>query len=137
MRFRLTVIFGTRKFYFKAIRSHKVQIEISCEILLNVSLSSLKARFKLWYVVTENVILKGFPVIRISCEILINVSLSSRNARFRLTIMFGTQKCYFLTIRSHKVEIHIWYEILLNISLSSWNARFGLTMISGTRKFYF
>ena len=38
---------ATRKCYFEAIRSHKVETDISCEMLLNVSLSSLNARFGL------------------------------------------------------------------------------------------
>ena len=42
-----TMICGTRKCYFEAIRSHKVEIDILFEILLNVSLSSWNARFRL------------------------------------------------------------------------------------------
>ena len=46
-RISLGTICSFRKRYFEAIRSHKVVIEISYEIFLNLSLSSRKACFRL------------------------------------------------------------------------------------------
>ena len=78
----MTMIFATRKCYFEAIRSDKVEIDITCEILLNVSISSWNARFKLSMRCATRK--SYFEAIRsqkveidILCDILLNMSLSS------------------------------------------------------------
>ena len=93
---------------FEAIRSHnKVEIGISSEILLNVSLSSWNARFGLTMICatreTDFAAIRSDKVeIDISFEILLNVLLSSWNARFGLTLIGSARKRYFEAIRSDK-----------------------------------
>ena len=91
------LILATRKSYFEAIRSQKVEIDISCEILLNVSLSTWNGRLGLTMIcTTRNCYLeaiRGHNVeIEISCEILLNLSLSRKTARFGITIICDNRK---------------------------------------------
>ena len=103
-RFSVPTICTYRKCYFDAIPSHKVEIDISCEILLNVSLSSRNAHFSLPMNCTlRNCYFEAIPShkveIDISCEILLNVSLSSENACFRLLMICTRGKCYLQRFR--------------------------------------
>ena len=86
------------------------EIENSCEISLNMSLSSLNACFRLLIICTRgkcyfSAIPSDNVEIDISCEIFLNKSLSSQNARFRLLMICTRVNCYFDAIPSHKVEI--------------------------------
>ena len=81
------MIFVTWEYCLEAIPSHKVKFDISCEILLNMSLSSRNARFRLTIIsATRKYYFEAIGSrkveIDISCEILLNVSLSSSKRKF-------------------------------------------------------
>ena len=76
------MIYATRKCYLEAIRSHKVEIDVSYEILLNASVWSRNARFRLTMIFSTRKCyfeaIRSLKVeIDISCEIFLNVLLSS------------------------------------------------------------
>ena len=120
------------KMLFWRFRGHEGEIDISCEIFLNMSLWSRNARFRLTIIFAPRIsyfeaLGSDNVEIHIRSEILLNMSLSSLNGRFGQTMRCSTRESYFEAIRSHKVEIVSYCKIFLYVSLSSWNARFGLT----------
>ena len=89
-----------------------MEMEISCEILLNVSLSSRNLCFGLPTICTyQNCYFEAIPShkveIDISCKILLNVSLSNRNARYSLATICTYQRCYFEAIPTQGGDRHV------------------------------
>ena len=155
-RFNLPAISSYGNCYFKAIPSNKVEIDISCEILLNLSLSRSTfhvrfysvCRFRaetrglvyLRCVVTETVILKRFRIIR---------SRTTFPVKFYSVCRFRAETLVLVYLRCVVTETVILqrFQVIRSrstfhvrfCSVSLWNrkTRFSQPTISTYRNYFF